>query len=294
MSASCLRVPKVTWLEATPIPGTNVQCTVTDSPSPKISLNSLCWLSTLRTHWRFRMASNEIKNQLLAALPPNVFNALRPDLVHVELEVRTLIYAPDDEVEWVYFPSSGMISMLQPTARSRGIELATIGKEGALGAIAGFGLNHALTASVVQMPLTAIKISAIQFRKHVSQYASLQEAALKSNEVILAQTQITAACNALHNVEQRFCRWLLQTWDRSDNDTITLTQEFLGEMLGVRRTSVTEIAAKLQAEGLIRYRRGQIDVLNRAELEKHCCECFHAVRHAERTIMGIQPNQRGT
>jgi CRP-like cAMP-binding protein len=258
---------------------------------PKNFAKFVVWLPRL---WRFCMASNVIKNQLLAALPPNVFNALRPDLVHVELGIRTLIYAPDDEVEWVYFPSSGIISMLQPTANSRGIELAIIGKEGALGAMAGFGLNHALTASVVQMPLTAIKISAVQFRKHVSQYASLQEVALKSNEVILAQTQITAACNALHSVEQRFCRWVLQTWDRSDNDTITLTQEFLGEMLGVRRTSVTEIATKLQAEGLIRYRRGQIDVLNRPELEKHCCECFHAVRHAERTIMGIQPKQRGT
>src|SRR6188474_2363643 len=134
------------------------------------------------------MASNEIKNQLLAALPPNVFNALRPHLVHVELEVRTLVYAPEDEVEWVYFPSSGMISILQPTSDSRGIELATVGREGALGAIAGFGLNHALTASVVQMPLTAVKISAVEFRKLVSQYASLQELALKSNEVILAQT----------------------------------------------------------------------------------------------------------
>jgi hypothetical protein len=88
--------------------------------------------------WRF-MASNEIKKQLLAALPPNVFNAMRPDLVHVELEMRTLIYAPEDEVEWVYFPSSGMISVLQCTPDSRGIELATIGKEGALGAIAGLG-----------------------------------------------------------------------------------------------------------------------------------------------------------
>ena len=237
------------------------------------------------------MASNEIKNQLLAALPPNVFNALRPHLVHVELEVRTRVYAPEDEVEWVYFPSSGMISILQPTADSRGIELATVGKEGALGAIAGFGLNHALTASVVQMPLTAVKISAVEFRKLVSQYASLQELALKSNEVILAQTQITAACNALHNVEQRFCRWLLQTWDRSDNDTISLTQEFLGEMLGVRRTSVTEIAAKLQANGFIRYRRGQIDVLNRRELAKRSCECFHAVRHAAKIIMGTQLKQ---
>src|SRR4051812_37758526 len=237
------------------------------------------------------MASNEIKNQLLAALPPNVFNALRPDLVHVELEIRTVIYAPEDEVEWVYFPSSGMISILQRTPDSRGIELATIGKEGALGAIAGFGLNRALTASVVQMPLTAVKISAIRFRKHVSQYASLQEMALKSNEVILAQTQITAACNALHNVEQRFCRWLLQSWERAENDTLTLTQEFLGEMLGVRRSSVSDIASKFQAQGLIRYRRGTIDLLDRTELKKRSCDCFEAVRHAERTIMGIQLNR---
>src|SRR3954466_10989186 len=234
------------------------------------------------------MATNQIKNQLLSALPRNVFEALRPDLVHVELDIRTPIYAPEDEVEWVYFPSSGMISVLQRTADSRGIELATIGKEGALGAIAGFGLNLALTASVVQMPLTAVKIAAPRFRKHVAQYASLQELALKSNEVILAQTQITAACNALHNVEQRFCRWLLQTWDRSENDLITLTQEFLSEMLGVRRTSVTEIASRMQAEGLIRYRRGRIEVLDQAGLEERSCECYQAVRHSEKTIMGIQ------
>jgi CRP-like cAMP-binding protein len=89
------------------------------------------------------------------SLAADVFNALRPDLVYVELETRTVIYAPEDEVEWVYFPSSGMISILERTPDSRGIELATIGKEGALGAIAGFGLNRAFTASVVQMPLTA-------------------------------------------------------------------------------------------------------------------------------------------
>jgi CRP-like cAMP-binding protein len=259
-----------------------------DGESREMSLNVMRIAFSIHMIWRDSMASNEIKNLLLAALPPNVFNAMRPDLVHVELKIRTLIYAPEDEVEWVYFPSSGMISILQRTPDSRGIELATIGKEGALGAIAGFGLNLALTASVVQMPLTAVKISAPRFRKHVAQYASLQEMALKSNEVILAHTQITAACNALHNVEQRFCRWLLQTWDRSENDTITLTQEFLGEMLGVRRTSVTEIASKIQAAGLIRYRRGHIDVLNRPELEKRSCDCFHAVRDAERSIMGIQ------
>src|SRR3954464_13631611 len=238
-----------------------------------------------------RMASNKIKNKLLSALPTNVFDALRPDLVHVEMEARTQIYSPDDEVQWVYFPSSGMISMLQSTLDSRGIELATIGREGALGTMAGFGLNRALTSSVVQMPLTAVTIALPNFRKHVSQYASVQQLALQSNEVILAQTQITAACNALHKIEQRFCRWLLQTLDRSENATITLPQEFLSEMLGVRRTSVTEIASKMQAEGFIRYRRGVIEVLDEAGLQQRSCDCFDAVRHAERTIMGIKLGQ---
>ena len=109
------------------------------------------------------MASSDIKNLLLAALPRNAFEALRSDLVHVDLPIRTPIYLPDDEVEWVYFPSTGMISILQSTADSRGIELATVGKEGALGAIAGFGLNYALTAAVVQMPLIALKISAVRW-----------------------------------------------------------------------------------------------------------------------------------
>jgi CRP-like cAMP-binding protein len=218
------------------------------------------------------MASNEIKNRLLAGLPPNVFDALRGDLVHVEMEIRTQIYAPEDEIDWIYFPSSGMISILQRTPDSRGIELATVGKEGALGAIAGFGLNRTLTASVVQMPGTAVKISAVRFRKYVSQYASLQEMALKSNEVILAQTRITAACNALHNVEQRFCRWLLQSWDRSENDTVMLTQ----------------IASQLQAAGVIRYSRGRIEVLDRPALEKHSCGCQLEVREVSKIIMGIQ------
>jgi CRP-like cAMP-binding protein len=111
---------------------------------------------------------------------------------------------------------------------------------------------------------------------------------LKSNEMILAQTQITAACNALHNTEQRFCRWLLQSWDRSENDTVTITQEFLGEMLGVRRTSITQLASKFQDEGFIRYHRGTIELLNRQELQRLSCDCFQAVRHAERTIAGIQ------
>lgn len=234
------------------------------------------------------MTSSEIKNHLLAGLPANVFNAMRSDLVHVELTMRTVIYAPDDEVEWVYFPSSGMISLLQPTAESRGIELATIGNESALGAIAGFGLNLARAASVVQMPLTAVKISVNRFRKYVSQYSTLQDLILKSNEVILAQTQISAACNALHNVEQRTCRWLLQTLERSGNDTFWLTQEFLGEMLGVRRTSITDVASKLQAAGIIRYRRGQIEVLNRPELEHRSCGCFRDVRRAARIIMGTK------
>jgi CRP-like cAMP-binding protein len=160
------------------------------------------------------LASDHFENQLLAALPSDVFSAIQPSLIHVELKLRTVLYNADDEVDWVYFPRAGMISLLHVLDDSRGIEIATIGNEGVLGAMAGFGLHLALSLSIVQVPLSASKISATNFRRLASQHPPIRELAIKYNEVLLAQTQVTAACNALHAVEQRFCRWLLQTSDR--------------------------------------------------------------------------------
>ena len=231
------------------------------------------------------MASEHFENQLLASLPDDNLGALQPWLVHVELKLRTLLYNAEEEVDWVYFPRSGMISLLHVLDDSRGIEIATVGNEGVLGAMAGLGLHLALSQSVVQVAMSGWKISAAQFRRLASQYAPIRDMAIRYNEVLLAQTQITAACNALHAAEQRLCRWLLQTSDRADSDTLSLTQEFLAEMLGVRRTSVTEIARRLQGAGLIQYRRGVVTITDRPGIEKLSCSCFRSVRRLQHLLM---------
>lgn len=233
----------------------------------------------------FVLAGNHMDNQLLATLPGNVFDAIQPSLIHVDLKLRTVLYNAEDEIDFVYFPQAGMISLLQVLDDSRGIEIATVGKEGVLGGIAGLGLYLSLSQAIVQVPLRASKISAANFRRLANQHVPIRDMMVKYNEVLLAQTQVTAACNALHAVEQRLCRWLLQTRDRAQSDTLSLTQEFLSEMLGVRRTSVTEIAKSLQQTGLIQYRRGEITIVDRAGVEALSCSCFRAVRNLQTKLM---------
>ena len=132
--------------------------------------------------------------------------------------------------------------------------------------------------------LTATKISAAQFRKTVAGSEAIRDLSVHFNEVLLTQARVTAACNALHPVEARFCRWLLQSADRAASDTVTLTQELLAEMLGVRRTSVTEVAGKMQNEGVITYSRGVIRILDRTNLERLSCECYQNLIDQEATL----------
>lgn len=139
------------------------------------------------------------------------------------------------------------------------------------------GTLHVLVRVVVQLPMMVSTIPASQFRKAAAQSDAVRNMCIRYNEVLLSQARVTAACNALHAVEARFCRWLLQSADRAESDTVTLTHEFLAEMLGVRRTSVTEVASKIQAAGAISYTRGQIRILKRSSLEKMSCECYQTL-----------------
>jgi CRP-like cAMP-binding protein len=130
---------------------------------------------------------------------------------------------------------------------------------------------------VVQLPIGVSKIPSAHFRKAVKQSDAIRDMCIQYNEVLLSQARVTAACNALHVIEARFCRWLLQTADRAGSNTVTLTQEFLAEMLGVRRSSVTEVASKIQGTGVINYSRGVINILDRPALEKMSCECYQTM-----------------
>src|SRR4051794_36357696 len=194
-----------------------------------------------------------LANRILASLSQTDFSHVSPLLKNVSYEQGFVLQEPGDEVEHIYFPYVGMISLLAVLKDGNAIETATVGREGVVGAMAGLGLHTSLARAVVQVPMVGSQIPSAPFRKMVQESTALRDLIIKFNEVLLAQVQTTAACNALHHVEARLSRWTLQTRDRMDTDTVPLTQEFLSEMLGVRRTSVSEVANKLQSAGLIRY-----------------------------------------
>ena len=221
--------------------------------------------------------SSHLDNKLLAALPRSQFNLLMPHLTTTSLPQGAVVYETGDEVDQIYFPHNGMFSLLAVMRDGKAIETATVGREGVVGAMAGLGLYKSLVRAVVQLPLTTTKIASPQFRKAAASSEAIRDLSVHFNEVLLTQARVTAACNALHPVEARFCRWLLQSADRAASDTVTLTQELLAEMLGVRRTSVTEVAGKMQNEGVITYSRGVIRILDRAGLERLSCECYQTL-----------------
>ena len=222
-------------------------------------------------------AGRPVDNKLLAALPRPDFDRLLPHLTTISLPQGDVVVEAGDEVDQVYFPHYGMLSLLAVLRDGKAIETATVGREGVVGAMAGLGLYKSLVRVVVQMPMAGSKIAATHFRTSAIASDPVRNLCIRYNEVLLSQARVTAACNALHSIEARFCRWLLQSADRAASDTVPLTQEFLAEMLGVRRTSVTEVASKVQSAGAISYSRGVIKILDRAALMRTSCECYETL-----------------
>jgi CRP-like cAMP-binding protein len=216
-------------------------------------------------------------NHLLSSLPVDTFALLTPHFSTHVFDQGAVLYEAGDEVEQVYFPQSGMVSMLAVMQNGKAIETATIGREGVVGAMAGLGLYTSMVRAVVQLPSVTSRISSARFRQVASSSKIIENLCIRYNEVLLTQARLTAACNALHPVDARFCRWLLQSADRAESSTLPLTQELLSEMLGVRRTSVTDVAGRLQREGLISFSRGVIKILDRPALEAMTCECYRAL-----------------
>ncbi|MDR3461285.1 MAG: Crp/Fnr family transcriptional regulator [Beijerinckiaceae bacterium] len=218
------------------------------------------------------------RNRLLAALQPSDYSLLAPHLKVTRLKQGTVLQESGDPIRQVYFPESGMVSVLAVMQAGNGIEIATIGREGAVGYMAALGSRHAAGRAVVQVDADASQISASNFRSAFDQSPGIRDLILRYNDVQMALVQQSAGCNALHHVEKRLCRWLLQTRDRCDSDILPLTHELLSEMLGVQRTTVTVVARALQTQGLVRYRRGQVEIIDRHGLEKKACECYEVVR----------------
>jgi CRP-like cAMP-binding protein len=203
---------------------------------------------------------------------------LEPDLRQVTLPQGVVCYGAGDPIDQVYFPQTGMISLLVTTGDGDMVETSSVGREGAAGPQCGNGPCLSLTRAIVQIGGNFWVISASRFEVATSRSAELRELVFTYIETLWAEAQQNAACNAIHDGSSRLCRWLLQCGDRTGSDRVPLTQEFLAEVLGLRRTTVTLLAQELQKRGILRYSRGRITILDRAALEAHSCDCYEVIR----------------
>lgn len=225
-------------------------------------------------------------NRLLAALPEAARSRLHCGLRRAPVPRRQSLHEPGQPIQHVHFPLTAVISLVTVLRNGCTIEIASIGNEGMVGVHAALGAGPLVNSrAVVQIAGQTLFIDADRLRVEVDGDQRLRSLLLAYLQVLFAQVSQGVACNSLHAIEQRAAKWLLQTHDRVQGDTFLLTQEFLSQMLGVTRPSVTITARTLQQAGLIRYRRGEITMLDRAGLEEAACECYQATRETyERLI----------
>lgn len=214
------------------------------------------------------------QNRLLIAADPQDRATLRPFLEPVTLLPGEILLDVGQSIDYVYFPQSGVISLLTMVQPDQFVETCTIGREGSVGLVTGLGSGISLSRVVVQIAGRALRVRASLLNEILPRTPSLSDIKTRYDEALISQILQTLACNTLHSVEQRLCRWLLICRDRTASNIVPLTQEALAEMLGVQRTTVTAAARSLQARGFIRYRRGVIECTDVPGLQQTSCECY--------------------
>jgi CRP-like cAMP-binding protein len=229
------------------------------------------------------------RNQLLAALPPEDWKRLAPQMQLVELPFRQILQTPGQPITAAYFVESGFLSMLIILEDGDGAEVGLVGREGMLGLPLLYGTDRSDLEGIVQCPGMALRIEAEALQAALGWSPSLQRRLLRYALAHHEQVAHTAACNGRHLTEQRLARWLLMAHDRADTDRFPITHELLSMMLGVRRAGVTVAAGSLQRAGLIRYERGQVEVVDRNGLEHAACECHAAAQAAFERLLGPGP-----
>ena len=223
-------------------------------------------------------------NRLLGSLPAEAFARLSAYLETVSLEPRQILFEAGEPIEQVYFPHAGIVCLMVTTADGTA-ESAAIGAEGFVGFESVLGGDRAANRALVQVAGSASKVSIARLRAAIAESPSLRELLLRYVRFFLIQSLQSAACNSLHTVDERCAKWLLVAHDRADSDSFNLTHEFLAEMLGVHRPSLTIVARTLQRAGLIRYSRGVMTITDRQGLEEAACECYGVVRRALEEIL---------
>jgi CRP-like cAMP-binding protein len=228
-------------------------------------------------------------NAFLSGLPPASLATLADHLTPIDLTLGAVIYRIEAPVEWVYFPENSLLSMLSASTDGESVETSMVGIEGAAGLLEACGSGVSSVECIVQVNGRAHRAPAAAFRKLESSDPDLSRLAWRMNELQLAESRQSGLCQAMHVVEQRFARWVLETDERcGGRELLPITQEFLAAMLGVQRTTVTAFAMQLQKAGMIRYARGKLEIVDREALEARACECHRACQ-SQRTRLGFVP-----
>lgn len=225
------------------------------------------------------------QNYLLGLLPDTELDQILPYLEPTALTFRQLVYGLNEPIEHAYFPESGVVSLVSVTKEGTAVEVATIGNEGMVGVPLFLGADRVIGQAFSQVPGPAVRLKAELFRTF-SARGKLHEIMSSYTQALFTQVAQSAACNRLHLTEERFARWLLLTHDRVAQDVFPLTQDFLSQMLGVRRATVSQIAARFQSEGLISYSRGTMTVVDRNGIERAACECYGIIRAEFERLLG--------
>ena len=219
------------------------------------------------------------QNHLLSALPPDEYAQLLPNLEPVTLNLGDVLYEPGISMRYVVFPTTAIVSLLYVMEDGSSAEIAVVGHEGIVGVSLFMGGESTSSRAVVQSAGLGFRLKGQFLKEAFYQATTMQRLLLRYTQSLLTQMAQTAVCNRHHSLDQQLCRWLLLSLDRLPSNKLSMTQELIANMLGVRREGVTEAAGNLQRAGLIEYQRGHITVLNRAGLEARACECYAVVKH---------------
>ncbi len=234
--------------------------------------------------------SDPKQNCLLAALTPGEFDRLAPHLELVTLTLGEVLYESGGQLKHVYFPTNSIVSLLYVMLDGSSAEIAVVGNEGVLGISLFMGGETTPSRAVVQSEGFAYRLQSQLLKQEFHRAGPMMHLLLRYTQALITQMSQTAVCNRHHSVDQQLCRWLLMSLDRLASDQLTMTQELIANMLGVRREGVTEAAGKLRDAGIIQYSRGRIKVLDRRSLEQHVCECYAVVKKEfDRLLVDMQP-----
>jgi CRP-like cAMP-binding protein len=231
----------------------------------------------------------DVRNLVLAGLRRDDRQALEPYLQFVSLASGDMLYEPGYPVHWIYFPNTAVLSVVTVMADGRTVESDTVGYESLVGALNALGDTPAISRTFTQIPGNAVRLSAARLRRRAEESPAFRKLLIRHTQANLAQAHQSVACNALHDLTQRLCRWLLMSHDRTAREEIQLTQQFLATMLGVQRTTVNEALRDLADAGLIRQGRGTIHLLDRERMQAMVCECYDAVRSNLGQLIGDEP-----